>query len=1398
MQNVTKIVSASALTAAAAVLLSAATAFAFTQKEARDDLDLLAFIDPQLRVVEVNSEASGQGEALAAFQEMEAFRSAHGAAWRFTVDLRRGVPTLLGGGAIPMIPGAANDLRWDDFAPGCRDNSCIPLSTVEALARRFMEQHSAIFGVDPSQLEIDPQGSGPFGGTMYFIRFQWKIGGVPVERGSVYFRINRGNLIQVATDGIGPTGIDPSPTLSTAHARTVVEDYLGPFGGESDRMVDAGSLHIIPVTPAGQDPDLFEGAAGSGIDYRLAYRFSFVRAGVTGTWEALVDAHTGELLRFVDSNRYGRIHGGAYPGDNHTGEADRPFPFADTGLPSPNQFADSAGLFPGDTATTMLRGKHAKIYDACGTISNTTADGDVDFSLGSGTDCDVPAGNAGGAGNTHSARTQYYHLTTANIRAQAWLPNNSWLSSSYITVNTNGYPMCNASSGGDTLYFYQSDSWCWNLGEIPGVSIHEWGHSLDNFDGSGNMSRPVETYADWMAALHLHDSCVGRGFYLSGNCGGYGDPCTNCTGIRDLDYTQHQANTPWTAANYGSVWSGCSSGSYFGPCNLEDHCEAGISEQALWDFVTRKLTAAPYNMDQTSAWLLADRLWYLGIPTLGYNMYSCSLPNSDGCGGTHLYSVMMAVDDDGDGTANGTPHAAAIFSALDDHNIACGSAGDPQNQDQSSCPSLGSTTLTGAGSNNQAELSWNAVANATGYNVFRNDIGCDAGFTKIAEVNAPTTSYTDTTVVNDIGYYYVIQAVAGSGACAGPVSDCETVTPIPCETPGTPTNLSATPAGDNQIDLSWTSPGGPADTYNVYRAIGACPQPTYDLIATDVAGTSFVDDTVSGGLDYSYVVSAKDVTGGCESTTSACAQAQTTGACIEAPAFDGLQSVINPGEETCTLELSWNPATAYCGGPAHYNVYRSEIAGFTPTPDNRVAAGVTGTTFSDASDISSGATYNYIVRAVDVTNGAEDPNLNEVSDSPTGPSSVRFSDDFEGGNQGWIFTLGSPSASTGDFLIGDPVATTGNYGDASQPGDDHTPTGVNCLYTDTNPGGEAGIDDIDSGEVVATSPTFDGSDAAALTVNLWRWFFNEDNDDAGDYYVLEVSDDNGGSWTEVETIPGSVTDTNSWTNVVFDLADLVTPSPAMKIRMRAADGTAGGDLVELAIDDIVITGAEMCTPATTPLPGAFTKTSPVNGSDNQPTDIALSWGSSLNATGYEYCIDTTDNDSCDGVWTVAAGGTSADLTGLDPETTYHWQVRASNGQGTTEADGGAWWNFTTETLPLPGSFEKNAPVNGSTGQAVAPTLEWSASAAATGYEYCIDTTDNDACDASWVSVGGTTSATPSGLAEWTIYSWQVRATNTQGSTAADGGQWWNFITTPLLLEDGFDAGDLAAWSTAVP
>ena len=57
----------------------------------------------------------------------------------------------------------------------------------------------------------------------------------------------------------------------------------------------------VPVTPAGTNPDTFQVENyGKQLTYRLVYRLAFKRPDLTGTWEALIDAHTGEIVRFVE------------------------------------------------------------------------------------------------------------------------------------------------------------------------------------------------------------------------------------------------------------------------------------------------------------------------------------------------------------------------------------------------------------------------------------------------------------------------------------------------------------------------------------------------------------------------------------------------------------------------------------------------------------------------------------------------------------------------------------------------------------------------------------------------------------------------------------------------------------------------------------------------------------------------------------------------------------------------------------------------------------------------------------------------------------------------------------------------------------------------------------------
>jgi predicted outer membrane repeat protein len=95
-------------------------------------------------------------------------------------------------------------------------------------------------------------------------------------------------------------------------------------------------------------------------------------------------------------------------------------------------------------------------------------------------------------------------------------------------------------------------------------------------------------------------------------------------------------------------------------------------------------------------------------------------------------------------------------------------------------------------------------------------------------------------------------------------------------------------------------------------------------------------------------------------------------------------------------------------------------------------------------------------------------------------------------------------------------------------------------------------------------------------------------------------------------------------------------------------------------------------------PDAFSKNTPTNGALVAPTNQSLQWNSSVGAIDYEYCMDSINNNSCDTNWT-GTYDTNAALQNLPLNTTFYWQVRANNTAGTTYANNGDWWSFTTTT-----------------------------------------------------------------------------------------------------------------------
>jgi len=212
-----------------------------------------------------------------------------------------------------------------------------------------------------------------------------------------------------------------------------------------------------------------------------------------------------------------------------------------------------------------------------------------------------------------------------------------------------------------------------------------------------------------------------------------------------------------------------------------------------------------------------------------------------------------------------------------------------------------------------------------------------------------------------------------------------------------------------------------------------------------------------------------------------------------------------------------------------------------------------------------------------------------------------------------------------------------------------------------------------------------------------------------------------------------------------------------------------------------------------PEPYSFGKTTPTNSATHQSANLTLNWNSSQFAEKYEYCIDTTNDNTC-GTWLNNGTSTSASLSNLAAETTYYWQVRAVNPVGTTYANGSETAFFSFKIGNEPATFSKVSPANGTNvNQLLYPTLSWDSSTGADKYEYCIDTTNDNTCS-SWVYTGTNTSVILNSLTASTTYYWQVRAVNSAGEVYADNSvsDFRSFTTqpAPVYVDTWTSAGSM--------
>lgn len=179
-----------------------------------------------------------------------------------------------------------------------------------------------------------------------------------------------------------------------------------------------------------------------------------------------------------------------------------------------------------------------------------------------------------------------------------------------------------------------------------------------------------------------------------------------------------------------------------------------------------------------------------------------------------------------------------------------------------------------------------------------------------------------------------------------------------------------------------------------------------------------------------------------------------------------------------------------------------------------------------------------------------------------GTTTISFEDDAET-NMGWSLGAGGDTATTGVWVRAEPVGTD------AQPELDHSDPGSICFVTgNASVGGGVGDNDVDSGRTTLISPTFDLTGVDSATISYWRWYSNNAGAAPGaDVFRVDISNDNGGSWTNVETVgPTGSGTTGGWMHFAFDPASVVALTDQMRMRFIAEDADAGS-IVEAAIDD---------------------------------------------------------------------------------------------------------------------------------------------------------------------------------------------------------------------------------------